>query len=717
MSTEHNMTGVTVEGVPGMMPLLPQPYTSAPTPRHRKTSLSFCTVLRAGNLCGAATSSRQKREAQHTVAWATRALTHAALALLLVASFVPLAGWAISDASLAEAEDANQAQAPTTTEKPSPDATAGSGAAGGTTAAGAASINEKDEVIYALLDEDGAPYSGYVINHFQVDSAGTLTDLGAYNSATNLSTIAPLTLKNQEVSVAVEQGDFYYEGVLNTVTLPWLVDISYTLDGASVAPEQLAGASGQLEIRIKTRQNTALDPLFFKNYLLQVQLTLNAGTTRNLNAPDATIATAGTNQQVAFMVLPGKDGDLRLTAQVSDFEMPGIQISGLPFSMVFEVPNTSEMVDDMATLADAIAALDEGVGKLQSGVADMRTGATDLASGSADLNEGLSLLSENSTELTLASAQVDVALAEIVKRLEGGAVDPSQVAKLVDGLRTLAETLYNSDPAKPDLAEGLTQAQNNITDATLLMDSYIEALAPVDQTAIDGLLGDQELASLQGSSQTTILGLIATNEQAAYVRGAWYGQSGNNGVKAGFTAIATGLGQTIGSCQYLKGQLDLIATELEKGLSGLAELPLLTSSLKKLSGNFSTFNKGVVAYTEGVDAIASNYKTFNSGLTQFARGVGELYGGVASLHGGTSELYANVEDLPETVQEQIDSFLADYQKSDFKPVSFTAPDNEHIERVQFVLITDPIKVPAPEKEHTEVPVEQSFWDRLKALFE
>ncbi|MDR2586876.1 MAG: hypothetical protein LBC23_01265 [Coriobacteriales bacterium] len=639
---------------------------------------------------------------------------HIVLALLLAASFVPLAGWVGNGASVAEVEEAAAAAsvAASSAETDSDDDAAAETTAGSLANSPAARIGEKEEIVYALLNETGTPRSGYVINHFQVDGAGTLTDHGAYSMATNLSTIAPLALKDRDVSVAVEQGDFYYEGVLSSVALPWFVDISYTLDGVSVEPEQLAGATGELGIHIKTRQNPEVDPVFFKNYLLQVQLTLDAEKTRSLKAPDATVAVAGANQQIAFMVLPGKDGDLQLTAQVTDFEMPGIQLSGLPFSMVFDVPDTTEIVDDMATLADAIGALDEGVGKLQSGVADMQTGATDLASGSADINKGLSLLSENSTNITSASAQVDAALAKIVRQLEAGAVDPSDLERLIGGLQELSKALHNNDPLQPGLAEGLAQAQGNLAYLTSEVNSIVMEPTPVSEDEIDALY--DVMSSIPGKQQPTVEALIDLNEDIADIQGYWAG-----GLKPGFDSVAEGLGKASGTCQYLAGTLDTITAELESELKGVAtDLKTLTSSLKSLSGNYSAFNEGLTAYTEGVDTIATNYQTFNGGLAQFTRGVGSLYGGVADLRGGTSELYANVEDLPTSVQEQIDSFLADYQKSDFTPVSFTAPNNEKVERVQFVLTTAPIKIPAPENDAaTDVPVEKSFWDRLKALFE
>ncbi|MDR1014330.1 MAG: hypothetical protein LBL86_05055 [Coriobacteriales bacterium] len=637
-----------------------------------------------------------------------------ALALLLAIALLPATATAESSvaADASGAADAG-APAPAAADTPAPSAAPSSAAAA---SKAPALVKEREEVVYALLEGNGRPQTGYVVNHFLVDEGGTLVDEGGYSSATNLSSLAELSLEGTQVSVPVDKGDFYYEGVLDTVDLPWLIDIDYTLDGKKVEPAQLAGASGKLGLNIKTRMNPDVDAVFFENYLLQIQVTLDAGTTRALHAPDATIATVGTNKQLVFMVLPGREGDLALEAQVTDFEMPGIQVSALPFSMVFDIPDTDTMVTDMRTLTDAIKELDEGVRKLNGGATDLESGSAALASGSNGLNDALRLVSDNSAGLRDASSQIKGALALIAKELKGGTVDPDQVEQLVDGLRQLSAGLHSDDPKQPGLANGLTQMHEGLTGAVTAMDGVVGTLAPVtDPAALQALGG--ELGLLSPGSQATAAALIEVNTQAAYVQGAWYGPGGNDGVKAGLDSIAAGLDQSADTCQTLAGQIATIGEGLEQGLSGVEGLGTLGTSLGTLSDNYTAFDKGLAGYLGGVDRIAAEYATFNSALGQVAGGIREFSGGVSTLRTGTSELYANVEDLPETMQKEIDGFLKDYQASAFEPVSFVSAANEKTTRVQFVLRTDPIEAEAPEKPADDsAPAPQGLWDRLLALF-
>lgn len=96
-------------------------------------------------------------------------------------------------------------------------------------------------------------------------------------------------------------------------------------------------------------------------------------------------------------------------------------------------------------------------------------------------------------------------------------------------------------------------------------------------------------------------------------------------------------------------------------------------------------------------------------------GAGQLSSGAQQLADGTGTLYEEVQGIPDKVQEEIDAMMADYDKSDFKPVSFASAKNANVSLVQFVMSTDPIEAPTHEEPTVEEP-EQSFWDRLLALF-
>lgn len=91
-------------------------------------------------------------------------------------------------------------------------------------------------------------------------------------------------------------------------------------------------------------------------------------------APDATIANVGSDKQLTYTILPGKGADIEITAEVSEFEMDGIAINGIPLNLNIEVDD-EELMEQVTERQDAISQLDDGAAELQDGVSDLKDDA------------------------------------------------------------------------------------------------------------------------------------------------------------------------------------------------------------------------------------------------------------------------------------------------------------------------------------------------------
>ncbi|MDR1705913.1 MAG: hypothetical protein LBS19_14690 [Clostridiales bacterium] len=268
-----------------------------------------------------------------------------------------------------------------------------------------AEVMSKDEVIYARLSAAGEALNVYVVNRFDAASPGVITDYGDYSGAVNLTGLEPIEL-GEAVTFETASDSFYYQGYLNNTDLPWIYDIGYKLDGADIAPEELAGRSGRLELRLAAVRNEAVDDTFYNNFMQQITITLDTQRCKNIEAPGASQASVGKNRALVFTVLPGSDADITVSADADGFEMAGIDIAAMPFTMNFNLPDTSGMTAEFQTLADALNELDEGVGALKDGAGEMKAGAEALAAGSSEFNGGLARLDEGSAQLVSASSQI-----------------------------------------------------------------------------------------------------------------------------------------------------------------------------------------------------------------------------------------------------------------------------------------------------------------------
>ena len=190
----------------------------------------------------------------------------------------------------------------------------------------------KDEIVYAKLSATGAVQGVYIVNAFETDEPSEIVDYGTYDRVTNLSDTQPLSYTEGAVSCQIEPGRFFYQGDAPAKDLPWLIDISYQLDGKAIEPDRLSGATGELEVLLNIKVNESMADLAATS-ALQITVSFNSANTRAIEAEKATIAWAGGNQTLAYVLLPGAGASYVIKAKVTDFFMPGMQFAGVRMAM------------------------------------------------------------------------------------------------------------------------------------------------------------------------------------------------------------------------------------------------------------------------------------------------------------------------------------------------------------------------------------------------
>ena len=518
----------------------------------------------------------------------------------------------------------------------------------------------KTEVVYAKLAADGKASSAYVVNRFEVTGGGSFTDYGDYASVVNMTNTSALVQQSDSVTFYTNGGEFYYQGNITVVKLPWFVDIAYTIDGIRVEPQELAGQSGKLGIRVTTRQNGEGDPVFYENYMLQITVLLSGETCADISAQGATLSSSGGDIVVTYTVLPEKDADYTLTALVNDFEMKGIQLAGIPMSFDFDLPDTDEMLGDFDKLTDAIGELSDGVDELTIGAEDLSDAARELKSGSKNIEIGLSQLADNAQEITTGSDSIRDALVEIASSISGSFSNlvPADIQQLPAALTQLADGLSG-------ISGGLTTLSENFAVAYAALDSSINGIPEVTLTqeqigALYAATNPEQYAALDT--------LVAYYAAGLTVKGTY------TQVKAAFDAVATTTDSLCESIDGISAALRDIATQMTGALSeldALGQLDHLASGLTQLSDSYESFDDGLATYLDGVVTLSDGYATFHSGLSSFVSGTGDYYDGMEDLRTGMGKLNDETADLPDEVQDKIDDLMSEYSGEDFTPVSFT----------------------------------------------
>lgn len=370
-----------------------------------------------------------------------------------------------------------------------------------------------EEVIYGRLDNRGRPRSAYAVVELSVAAPGKISHHGQYTEVENLTDTSPIEYSNGTVTLEAERaGLYYYQGKLRKALMPWDIEITYKLDGKELDPDDLSGASGELEVDIHTSINSGFDPYFADNYMLQISVTLDSELCEDISARNGTVASAGSSKNITFVVLPGSEGDVGFSAKVHDFSMGGFTIAGVLY-------NQESMMGGMGEDIDGIT----------SGISQLTGAISTLAGAAGQLRDGAGELSENGGTLSEASGQIYEALSQIAEGLEG--FDMSEMGEGLEQLGQLPDAFFQLGDGLNQIGEGIDQllvgyrgVASGLHDALTQMGPMFEMMdneqlmallqKPEQLNTLMALAGDEELmAILQDTAKVAALKELAGNEE------------------------------------------------------------------------------------------------------------------------------------------------------------------------------------------------------------
>lgn len=617
--------------------------------------------------------------------------------------------------------------------------------------------SEKEEVIYANLTSSGDIEKIYAVNIFEDKD---IVDYGVYETVKNMNTMDKINYSNGKITIQNSEDKLYYQGIMKQNTeMPWTIKVRYKLDGVEYAPSELAGKSGKLEISISIKENKNCKKNFFENYALQTVVQLDTNLCENIKSDEATMANVGGLKQLTYTILPGNEKDIKITSDVTDFEMSEIQVNGINLNLGLDKDSidTSSLTGELDKLKDAVNDLDDGANELNDGAKKLDDGAVTLTDGIKTIQDGLDQLNSKSSSLTSGSSEVLSALKTIqsslnnvstsskdLKQLSSASTSiKSGIDSLVKGLKTVDSSIdtYNSSLKKTGLNSASELAQKNkqalsalgITNTQRkLYSAYTSGGSQAVSAELAKLAqaGDSEAVELykQVSAGNTdavtqyvqAAGKLISVEtllkaDASYIEGS---SKLINGIDA---QMSTSSGQTTlmsgaVSLQTNYKKFDASIQDLVSSLNNLmANMTQLKNGINKLTDNYATLDSGIKEYTSAVNKITNGYSKVYEGALDLVSGTHSLYKGTTELTDGTGEFKGETSDLDSKVDDEVDSMIDNFAGGDFEVESFVSDKNTDVDSVQFVIKTEAIKKEEVkvEEEKTE---ELNFWQKLLNLF-
>lgn len=342
----------------------------------------------------------------------------------------------------------------------------------GVSALAAVPNTQKDENVYANLNQDGSVDGIYVVNAYLLDKQTDIVDYGKYDSVKNLTTDTDINKKGDTVTAAAPEGKFFYQGNLKTKELPWEISIHYYLDGKEMEADELAGQNGSLKITIHIGKNDQVEEAFFENYLLQATITMDMDKCSRLQAAGATVGNVGASKQLVYNIMAGQEKEIVITADVLDFSMDPISFQGVPMSFDLDrdslamdslTDKTGDIKDAADEFSDGAAELYDGAGALKDGASDLNDGANSLkegiesySDGAHSLGDGIDTLKDGTDELSDGATQLSdgiSSLKEGVDKLAGGYSGDEGAAA---GAKKLADGAEQLKSGASQLSEGIS---------------------------------------------------------------------------------------------------------------------------------------------------------------------------------------------------------------------------------------------------------------------
>lgn len=404
----------------------------------------------------------------------------------------------------------------------------------------------KNETVYVIANADGSTQKLIVSDWLKnAMNSTSLTDTTQLTDITNVKGDETFEKESGDVTVWDAEGnDIYYQGNI-TKELPVDMKITYTLDGKTVSPEELAGQSGQVTIRFdytnrqkeKVETNGKTQELYVP-FVIATAFVTDNDHFKNIEVTNGKVINDGDRSIVMGCAMPGLKDNLEIGSDEIDLdevEIPDyVEVKGeaedfelaatmsVATSEIFgdlDIDAQSTMDDlssDMDELTDAMAELMDGTSELYDGVLELYDGTEELYDGIDDLDSGAGKLNTGAGDLYDGTKSL----------YDGAGALKSGAGQLILGAQKLAAGLTELDGKSPNLTAGaqqlseglLTSLNTKIKQAnTLLAAQNLPQLTELDaenyasQIQTDAQLLDQIIAGLQ-TKMNQIQGMLGTTQ-------------------------------------------------------------------------------------------------------------------------------------------------------------------------------------------------------------
>lgn len=371
---------------------------------------------------------------------------------------------------------------------------------------------DKDETVYVFAkangDVDNILVNETLKNH---DKSATIEDTTDLKDIVNVKGDETFTQNGNKITWDAAGNEISYQGTTDK-QLPVSVKATYFLDGNEISPEDLAGKSGKVKIRLDyTSNETVTKDVNGKDEDISVPFVAVSGMVlgdnfTNIQVTNGKYLTQGESNIVVGYAVPGLDSGVKDAAKDLDTEIPDyVEVSAdvTDFSLDMTVTmlvNGSEMDYsgdlDLTDLDDLTEALSSAGNQLADGSGELSDGATQVSDGAGQLSDGAGQLASGAGTLA------------------------DKMGDLTTGAGSLKEGMESLSSSSGDLASGVAvidQSAQSIANGINTLDAAVNAkMTDEEKAAVQKQAADQVSAQL--AAGTDMYNAIYNGAVSAYTQ-------------------------------------------------------------------------------------------------------------------------------------------------------------------------------------------------------
>ncbi len=438
-----------------------------------------------------------------------------------------------------------------------------------------AKMAKKQETVYVKTNANGAVDSVVVSDWLKNDNkSGVLKDASDLKDIKNIKGNGQFEKDGEDLVWDASGEDIYYQGTTDK-KLPVDVVISYTLDGKDITPEEIAGKSGHVSIKMAYENHDAQTvdingekETIYTPFAVMSGMMLDNEKFTGVSVTNGTVISDGNKDIVVGMAFPGLvdslngkkvsddtlltkiedeikiPSEITVEADAKDFEL------GMTLTMVssdvmgalglenvdtksMELPNLRESMNDFE---DAGEKLVEGTGELRDGAGKLYDGTMKLADGTGELYDGVKKYTDGVGQVNDGAG-----------KLYDGA------GKLDSGVSTLKDGIDRVDDGAGALSDGISKVDSGAG-------SLKDGIDQVNKGA--GTLKDGIGSAAEGADKVSAGAKQVNDGAAALKSGADQVSAGLQGLQSGMGKLddlKAGLGQAAAGASDIGGKLEELA--------------------------------------------------------------------------------------------------------------------------------------------------------------